>query len=648
MSWLPFKFPIRLWLALWLILPPVLSEPSYQAEPIELTINGRPRINGAEVQLNVSVHTPGAALLNLPAAAFTVQQANQPVNDLQVNPAAVGLAAVVVIDRGGIAAQNGCLGATGRSRISEAKELAATFIEQLLIGVPDLPEDMIALVGVGTQDGANLTEFRPDQNFIIHPVDRNLVLNMLDPIDTPDYLLAENATTPLYEGLDHALDWLLDNNNPAVREELTRRQKFILTFSDGIDREYSDDAIEVGIIQKARENNVHLYSVGMACDSGGSQLEPDSLRHMASQTGGLYWPHTTANEHEQLLAAFPGLLSYRQQYQLTFTTHLPAGEYTLLVQAEANGATGEDSARFVSQLQPPQIVILYPPEGYQLEHSAALSTTLPVTVEATFSDSISRNLMVEFLVNGTPVYSQTVPPYHYDWNLAGLPAANHVIRVRAQDTLLRPAASMEAVRTIEILAPTPVPVPTDTPRPPSIVPPVPGSEDTGAVSNLLLWFILPALITIAVLALALTRTRRQLASVVTHSARQVGRSMTRLLSSANRPTFGRLTVTRGANVNRQYPLRETTTRFGREAGQCDEVIQDGFISGCHFSISYDPNQSVFFIIDHGSRNRTFVNGHPLSPNQYIPLHFGNFIRLGETELLFEPPAATTRRLFNNP
>lgn len=78
------------------------------------------------------------------------------------------------------------------------------------------------------------------------------------------------------------------------------------------------------------------------------------------------------------------------------------------------------------------------------------------------------------------------------------------------------------------------------------------------------------------------------------------------------------------------PLRAGKICIGRAATN-DLVLSDQFSSGCHASIF--PTQKGFTLLDHGSKNGTFVNGRRVTGE--ISLARGDEILIGSTKIYFD-------------
>ncbi len=75
-------------------------------------------------------------------------------------------------------------------------------------------------------------------------------------------------------------------------------------------------------------------------------------------------------------------------------------------------------------LTPPTVAITQP------ENGASVTGTVKVSANASDTSGI---LQVEFLVDGVTVWTDTVPPYEFDWNTAGMSQDYHVLTAIATD-----------------------------------------------------------------------------------------------------------------------------------------------------------------------------------------------------------------------
>lgn len=608
---------------------------------LKVVIHGEPRQVDGQVEASISVVSPGGALSSLPPDAFVVRENNRPIDpaELRIEPSAAGIGLVILIDRGGIAARNSCLGPTNQMRISEAKIMATGLVNGLVIQAEGEADDMVAIIGVDPKDANGIPVMWPNQDFSYNPVDRNLALNALEPLDDPGRLLRDpSVTTPLYEGLYRAFDLLTANSDLDIRQALAKRQRMIVVFSDGIDQGYSDAAIESDILRLADEHQVIIHTVGLACRDG-SRLVENSLRRLAAQSQGSFWRHGSAEEHATAVTGLQTLATYRQQYKLSFPSRVSSGTHRLSIQVTTEGGADEASASFISALQTPRLTVTGTPNGYTLTEDNARQTTLPFTAEIEFVDGVERGVTVTFSVNETAVVTLSAPPYQYDWELDQLGIGAHRLQISATDSLLGEVLREE--RTIQISAAPPTPTPPPTPG-------VIGPTDSAPV-NALFWIIPILLILIIALFILLYRTQSGVRQAVAASARNVRSTTTKLTQKLgpSKPPLAKLVMARGPNFGEEYRLTENITRFGREADRCDKVLPAPYVSSLHFSIMFDSAQRVFFIMDHRSTNGTYLNRQPLPPETYHPLPLGSVISIGqnhEIEMSFQTVIRTTRVL----
>jgi ABC-type multidrug transport system ATPase subunit/pSer/pThr/pTyr-binding forkhead associated (FHA) protein len=79
----------------------------------------------------------------------------------------------------------------------------------------------------------------------------------------------------------------------------------------------------------------------------------------------------------------------------------------------------------------------------------------------------------------------------------------------------------------------------------------------------------------------------------------------------------------GAIANRNFPIRADRARIGRDAAQCDIVLELPIVSKCHAVLEMTGPQAV--IVDQQSRNGTFVNGAPVTRRE---LRDGDIVSFG--------------------
>ncbi|MBE2198842.1 MAG: FHA domain-containing protein [Anaerolinea sp.] len=639
-----------LWLLLLFLFPHGLA--AQTPTGVDVVITGEPRMVDGQVEAYVAVQQPGQPFLDLPADAFVVSEDGRPIapDKLLVETAVTGLAVVIVVDRGGIAAVGGCNGPTGVARITEAKQLATDFVNNLSMG-DGRPDDLVAVVGIGPKDAAGNLQFNPNENFSYNPADRNLALNVLEPLDAPENLLDPKATTPLYEGLYYALDLLTKNPNADIQAALLNRPKLILLFSDGIDDGYSNEAVESDILRLADQQDVIIHAARMSCTQTGNAavVDTDRLGRLARQSNGQYWLHSTPETHNLAQAGMNALTAYANQYRLRFPSGLSSGPHQLRVQVTTPQGAAQASATFISQLQPPTLRVEGVAAGYSVVETELAGTMLPVTAVVEFPDAITRPMSVEFLLDGAPLAVVENAPYQYDWALAGLGVGSHTLTTRATDSQLGVVLTDERLLQVTTApTPTPIPEPTPTPTPTPLIS-APAIGDNDSFTNLLLWLVPALLVALVVLAFFLWCTNRKAQTAMSRvgqAMRTTKANFTRRLGPP-KPMLGKLVVTRGPNPNVEYRIMEHLTKFGRESDVCDEVIPSNIVSKLHFSIIYNEAQHAFFIVDNGSTNGTFLNRQQIPPNQHVPLPFGSVIAVGNTgqiELLFQPIGSATQKL----
>ena len=568
---------------------------------------------------------------------FVIEEGGNTVETKGVSYEAAGLAVVIVVDRGGISAP-------GDGRIAEATGLAEELINGL--STPGGPgDDMVAVVGIGGD------KMEPMEDFTFDPVDTGRAKNALIP------MLGEAVSggTPLYEGLDVALNLLTENTDAKISDALSSRRKVIIVFSDGIDPDFSEETRYDDVIRKALDENVSIYTIGMA--------KPDkelgaaaNLMRLSHQTDGLYQLHNNDETHTQVLDLFDRILTQRQQYKITHETRLPKGEHTLHVKVNALATTADAEVDFRSVLEPPKISLIAPDDGDAFtvpilyDETTCLfvstkrqnfhfqSTTISLGAEVEPIDGAPRDpAEVRYFANGELIGSSTTPPnYEITWDVTDVMTPTEqtheqrfTLTARADDAYLGERIASQEVTVSVAWEPV---VQTEC------------VEWEGWIYSF--WWVICIVGVLAlglfVLLIMLIRTRGELARKVVTRTTGVLKGVTKRLGGLSDRAPGKLVVIQGANVGREFRLAAPVVKVGRDPQFCDFALHDDYVSNPHFSIRLE--QTRFFIVDEGSTNGTRLNGVPIPPQRRMPLQPEAIIEAGNTRMQFKRVGGTTRQL----
>ncbi len=597
-----------------------------------VVIQGTPDTTTAppQVRTYVSVIDPNTAqsIGDLTADSFQVKEARASVGTPGLSYEPIGLAVVIVVDRGGISAP-------GDTRIREATDLARELVDRLsATGAPS--DDIVAIVGVG-ENGV----LEPKENFSYNPVDKNLVLNALIAMEGE----AVRGGTPLYEGLDEALRLLTANPDAPIRDVLSYRRKVVVVFSDGIDPNFSDEVREQDIIRKANAADISIYTVGMA-QRGGSLSAESNLKRLASQTFGLYQLQNSDETRMQVLAMFDNIVTQRNQYVVSYETHLPKGTYTLDIRVNTAIGSADDSVNFSSVLELPEVTLSSPTEGfvYTVPYSRTPRVEIPLSVALTFPDGVTRDpSVVRYYANGVLVATATAAPFSASWDVTDYITQTEEMVETRQTRIERFTFTAQADDSYLSQTVASPPVNVEVHWEPSPPPPWWQQVLGWLFTNWWLLLILGALaIGFLILLILLIRTRGEMARKVITSTTGVLKGLTRPLSAGAMRAPGKLVIVQGANVGKEFRLGGPVVKVGRDPQFCDFALYDEYVSNPHFSIQQDQTQ--FYIIDEGSKNGTRVNGIPISPHQRVLLQPDAVIEVGMTRLQFKRLGGTTRQL----
>lgn len=588
-------------------------------------------------QVDVSVLGPYPnhfALTDLPPTAFNIYE-----DDVQVELTAaptlesIGQAVVIIIDRSGSMNEGGIQ--KPELRINSARNAAISLVERL-----DPNTDLVGVIGFHTEIGPELP--------LTH--DTGAARNIL--YDDTRMNAQDDTKTALYRTLYQALDWLVDNPDPALRDVLRYKSKSIVVFSDG--RDTNGTVRPADVRDRALAHNIPIYAVGV--DTGawdttvlpGLEAEFDDAEWIARTTDARFLLLSSLAEEANLQQFFDGLVSQRNQYRLTYRTQAGDGSHTLRVKVTTANESGqpmvaEGEAEFRGKIQLPQVSIVQPVNDYSL--NLAESTTIDISVAISFPDGIERPLeKIEYYVTGDLIGTVTEPPYSYTWQMPPNMAGGDVTLVASvYDSILTdagPSVSENQI-TLKIQArPTPTPLPPPTPTPGE-------RATTFLTTNAIGLLLIPVVI---VLLILLIITRRQVAMgvrTVTSASTGVLKGMTRRLGAGSQ-VRAKLTVVRGSNTGREFKIDANMqlVTVSRHRAYGDFALDnDEAISNPHFIVMQSANQQgfTFYIRDEQSRNGTRVNQQPLQPGQTYPLQPGSIIEVGETQLSFKQYGLPTQQ-----
>ena len=595
--------------------------------PPLIDILGQPENAPPEAYLYVSVVDPetGRFIEGLSEPNFAVTVDGEEVAP-QVSTETTGVAVVMVIDRGGIARR-------GDPRIGDAVGLADALLQKLHVdGSPNA--DMVALLGIRGRDSGGIT---PTVQFTDY--DPNAVRNEFDRLR----IEVVPETTPLYDGIDKAIEWIIENGDAAIQEKLEHRRPIIVVFSDGIDRQYSNEAHETVIIDKCKEHGILIYAVRM--EARGRATDADNLEALATQTGGLYITHNEET-HEQVLGLFDDFITQRQTYRVAYPVYKERGNYSVGVQVLDTpiGDSKEVKVEGYSALQVPELTLTTPAEGtrYTVPYSQTLKGFVEVdinlSVQIETPDGVPRDPeKVEYYANGTLIGSSTTgPDFPFTWRVSDwttpteqAQSEGFTLIASAEDPYLHREMNSDPV-TIRVTWEA------------KEVPVVEGAVEEARQN----WWVILALVFMVLMLLVLffllLRTRGEMARRVVTSTTGVLKSVTRRLGPMPQQAPGKLVIIQGANVGREFRLAAQVVKVGRDPQFCDFALYDEYVSNPHFSVHQE--QGLFYIVDEGSTNGTKVNSVPLTPHQRIPLEPDAIIEVGQTRLQFKRIGGTTRVL----
>ncbi len=408
---------VKIYLTVCLLIAVTMTAPAGGQSIEELTINYIETVTTADKSANrVRVYASVTAaddnpVLGLSAKAFEILQDGREVDVEHVSPATDPMAIVLAIDTSGSMQAKDKSGLTS---MTAAKKAAVNFIAMLA------QDDRVALFSFNNKPILKV-DFTGDHNAAINAVNA---------------LAAKpNAATCLY-----------DTAFEAVKKtaEIPRGRRAIILLTDGKDEKAgracsmhtANDVIDVATTKSIR---VPIFTIGV-----GPKVDARELGRIASFTGGRNLLATSLSDLQRLYQAIAKQL--KNQYLITYITHSPSGEHTLVMKVQRAGARRQDEKRFWS----PPLPVARP---------LSISFTAPDSAEhvkgvVTVKTSIKPQgavAKVRYYVDASLKEERANAPFDiFHWDTAGLSGGLHILRVEAIDVNGRTGS---AEMTLKVAAP---------------------------------------------------------------------------------------------------------------------------------------------------------------------------------------------------
>lgn len=576
----------------------------------------------------VSVINPqtGRTITDLTPDNFQIQVSSSDIA-ATVSSEETGIAVIMVVDRGGIGAQGQI------QRINWAVDLMEVFLSKLKVDGSE-NADMVGLISIREQEWesgpltptAQLTDWDPVS-----------VSNQFDTLRTEPI----NLVTPLFDGLDQAIEWFTDNPDPEIQKKLENKRRVIVVFSDGIDNKFSNRSHEAIITTKCSEQKIQIYTIRI----GGGSGDVNNMQTLASQTNGRNVAHN-GPEDTAATAMFDDILTQRTIYRLTYDFSEPKGDYNVRVQVNNTAVgSGYDVTTVSSRLEPPSIS-LQPLDAarYTVEYSKTLEAYVPLSitfqVDLNTVDNIEHPLSnVSYYLNDNFIGTSDLSPnYTYHWypSKEYTPTQQtitekYTVKAEAVDQYLNTRISTEnptqitvewQAEEIDIIEATTEEV----------------KENWWQVI-----FLFGLFLGLVILLILLIRTRSEVArKLVTRTTTALKGMTQRLGFGSQAPASAKLMVIRGPNAGNEYKISTQLSKIGRDPQSCDFALYDQYTSNPHFSIINEKTQ--YYIVDENSTNGTILNGSRLAPGQRYSLPVDSLIEVGNVQLQFKRLGGATRHL----
>ncbi len=452
-----------------------------------------------------------------------------------------------------------------------------------------------------------------------------------------------STDTPLYKMLIEAMVRMKD------LPDYEQRAKFLLVFSDGIDRTSANDVTDV--INRANNLGVKILTVQIGTGGNGKTLQrlaEETPRDFRSE-----WAYTLYTGNNSLAPLYSAIKSQAEQYLVCYRSRINRpGAHNIEVGVKAGGREYKSPARSISiSPLPPSVKIVAPADGTVYDRIASSwdqdPSTIepreePVTVEVTWPDNFPRNIeRVLYEVDGSTVANLS-PNEVFVWDFSRLAQGIHSLRVVVRDELGIEGASDPARIEINMVIP-PAPTPTLAPPPtPTPLPPWPERLRLNVEEQPMLLVVFVVAVLAALLALyALIRLLRnpQVRESFTTTVTQAVRDPTIIFKPKRGPSAAPRAFlvpiiddigTRGDPI----AVRWQTTYIGRDPGRAQIVFADKTVSRLHARLVEETDHE-FVLHDEGSTSGTYVNDTQISVAQPQKLKQGDVLEFGRVRVIFQ-------------
>jgi len=500
-------------------------------------------------------------------------------------------------------------GSMAGSNMTQAKQSAATFVSKLN------EEDQIALITFN-QDMQNLLDFTAD---------KDAVQKGLSSIQA-----VPGSGTCLYDVAIKAIQ---------TAATLPSGQRAVILLTDGVDEKPSGGPCSMhtidDVINLASNGNtrVPIYTIGL-----GNRIDVKGLQRFAVNTGGSYLYAPDAGSLGKLFGQLSSQLS--SQFVLEYESNGAPGAHSLVLNANVNGASDQDSRNFLLPALPITVAITSPDEGSEMENGT-------IQVSASINGQGTETIQtVVFKSGGTEIGKDTTSPYEISWQPGADATREQTIEVSVIGISGKELA--QSVRHFFIKQPATAAAPAAAqPQAAPIIQVVtasPGPNVMGVPVTILI-YVGTAIFIVALFVLILVIVLKRKPAALS-AAGQPGGMVNNGDGDSSR-TLGKLTVMFSDDssiVGNVIDINQATSMMGRTTNNDISFPGDTPVSRTHATLKMDGSQFEIFevtsLAQDGTMKRptygTFVNEKPvgLEPTALVA---GDVIRLGKRlQLKFEP------------